>query len=149
MSRATIVLVTSDDARAVDQGAARHVPTSHRKPGPAALDMPPPKPWEAFTTELRPTLLVLFGTVSSLSWGGRALLGGGPLGGRAMGLGVLITGALLTLSYALRFFPAVMNGPKWSTTRPRQILRLTLRTTWVLYFASCVVAAIALFFIER
>lgn len=148
-SRVTIVLVTSDDARAMGQGSARHRPTSHRKPGPAALDMPPPKPWEAFTTEVRPTLLVLVGTVSSLSWGGAALLGEGPLGGRAIGFGVLIAGALLALSYTLRFFPAVMNRSKWSITRPRRILRLTRWTTWVLYFAGCVVAAIALFFIER
>lgn len=120
-------------------------PRSHRRPGPARIDDADPTFWK---TDPRQTLFVASGVVLGLGWGIRRLLADGHPLERGLGAVVMACALLLFASYVLRFFPAALQGDRWSGSRPRRALRSVLRWSWGLFLVAAVLAALVGLIIE-
>ena len=139
--------VGRDGGRTSGQVSGPH-PHSHRRPGSAAVGLPPERQsiGRIFWQSPREPLLVALGALFGLGWGVWTLVSAQHLGQRAAGLVAVIAGALVATSYLLRFHPSVLADQWCFKSTPRRALRLVLAYSWLAFLAVVVVAWMATVF---
>jgi hypothetical protein len=127
-------VTTSDGESSAGAGAAGSAsvpgPGSHRRPERAAVDEPGPSFPKILWENPREPALVGLGGVLGLGWGVSTAVAAGPVLGRVLGVVAAVAGTLVLVSYVLRFFPAALQGERWSSTQPRRAVRLALKYSW-------------------
>jgi hypothetical protein len=119
--------------------AERHV-RSHRHDGRAQLAAPAGSFREEVRRNPHEVLMVAVGGLLAVLWGGSTLVNDGPAWQRGLGLLAALAGALVWISYFLRFWPALIEDERWSRTRTRRALRGVLVHAWAVFFALAILA---------
>jgi hypothetical protein len=125
-------VTTNDSESLAGAGEAGHASA----PGPGgrrrqAVGVPGPSFPKVLWENPREPALVGLGGVLGLGWGVSTAVAAGPLLGRVLGVVAAVAGALVLVSYVLRFLPAILQGERWFSTRSRRAARVGLKYAWV------------------
>ena len=139
----TVRIVNDGDGPGEDYVHAGE-PTSHRRPGPAAIRMPaePVTFRGVLADNFREVLFIAASVLAALVWGGSSVATGDSPAARAAGAATIVAGLLLLASYALRFRRPVLEDDRWFRSRPRRVVRLVLVYAWGVYFATVLVVGL-------
>lgn len=103
---------------------------SHRASGPAKWRMPPPTFAKTLRDDPREVLAIAFLVVLGVSFGIRALRSSQSLALNLAGVTAIVAAALLVVSYVAHFKQGALEGPRWSASPTRRLLRGVIRHYW-------------------
>ena len=123
------------DAAGHDVDSPRREPGRHRREGNAQVAASPASFREEVWANPHGLLFFAVGGLLGVLWGGSTLLHDGPTWQRGLGLVAALAGALVWVSYFLRFQPYLLAGERWERTRPRRVMRAVLARSWAVFVA--------------
>jgi hypothetical protein len=143
-------VTTSDGESSAGAGESRHASA----PGPGrrrrtVVGEPEPSFPKVLWKNPREPALVGLGGMLGLGWGVSTAVAVGPVLVRLLGVVAAVAGMLVLVSYGLRFFPAVMQGERWFSTRSRRAVRSTLRYAWAGFLGAVFLAWVVSLFVDR